>query len=61
MINILQLSFGYQTFVTTLSVKEFIEKLVNLKLESKPYNFIVCCTNHETVEGVMRHIMNIFT
>jgi len=32
-----------------------------LKLELKPYNFIVCSANHETVEGVMRHIMNIFT
>jgi len=50
-----------ETFVTTLSVKEFIEKLVNLKLELKSYDFIVCRNNHETVEGVMRHIMNTFT
>jgi len=50
-------------FVKTerLSVKEFIGKLVNLKLNSKSYNFIVCCTSHETVEGVTRHIMDIFT
>jgi len=44
-------------------VKEFIEKLVNLYLGLKPYNFIVCCTDYEIaeVEGVLGHIMNIFT
>jgi len=41
-----------ETFVTTLSVKEFIE---NLKLKVKPYNINVASPimRHE---GVMRHI-----
>jgi len=57
------MSFGYQRpfSLATLSVKEFIENLVNLKLKAKPYNLNVYYTNHETHEGVVKHIMNIFT
>jgi len=47
--------------LAALSVKEFIEKLVNLKLKVKSYNFNAYCTNHETHEGVVKHTMNIFT